>query len=858
MKITPRRAGQETCSGLLLLRDPPISRNLPRGRMPENPAHDLSLSSTPEDEPDESSPTNPAESNPAESNSAESDPVKGATDAPGEPDGSRLQAEGARGESADQSEGRTVASPAASPARDDPAGGADEADAPASPLFPVTTDPIAPEGRTFPPSVQTRSVPAGADVSHPHLYFNRELSTLDFNWRVLYQALDDRTPLLDRIFFTAITGSNLDEFFRKRVGGLKRQAAAGVTTLSPDGRTPQEQLSLIRTAVEKLYRRLTRFWGETLVPRLAEEADLHIHDYEDLTPRQQTRADRHFEESIFPVLTPLAVDPGHPFPFLSNLSLSLAVTLHHPAQGTDHFARVKVPSNRERWVSLDRDKHVVPLEQIIAHNVDELFRGMEVESVHAFRVTRNADIRRDEEEADDLLELISEELRERRFAPVVRLEVDPAMPAGVREMLVDELNINEVDVYETESLLGHADCMDLLRFDRPDHQYPPWEPVIPPRLQREGDPTELVRHGKTADYPNIFQAIQEADLLVHHPYESFQESVQRFVEEAAEDPDVLAIKQTLYRTSDDSPIVAALVDAAERGKQVAVLVEVKARFDEANNIEWGRTLEESGVHVAYGLVGLKTHAKVTLVIRQEEDGPRTYCHIGTGNYNSKTARQYTDLGLLTCDEDIGYDVTHLFHYLTGYAPDQDYRELLVAPQNMRQKFDRLIDREMEHARAGRKAHIVAKMNQLNDEGIIEHLYRASQAGVDIDLIVRGHCRMRPGLASWSENVRVISILGRFLEHTRVYYFRNGGDEEVFIGSADWMSRNLNDRVEAIVSVRDPRLRDRIVAILRTALQDPRTAWELHPDGRYVQRTPPPDGAEGLQATLMRKAERNGR
>jgi len=705
--------------------------------------------------------------------------------------------------------------------------------------------------------VEVRDVPADASVQHPHLYFNRELSTLDFNWRVLHQALDDRTPLLERIFFTAITGSNLDEFFRKRVGGLKRQGAAGVSTPSPDGRSPQEQLTLIRPGAEALYRRLTSFWGETLVPLLAQEADLHILDYQSLSEAQRAQADRHFEEDIFPVLTPLAVDPGHPFPFLSNLSLSLAVTLHDPRRATDHFARVKVPSNRNRWVSIDTEDRsgdvVVPLEQVISHNIDELFRGMDVESVHAFRVTRNADIRRDEEEADDLLEMISEELRERRFAPVVRLEIDPEMPPGVRAMLLEELSIDESTVYESQSILGHADCMELLRFDRPEHQYEPWEPVIPPRLRREGDPTELVRHGKTADYPNIFSAIREADLLVHHPYESFQESVQRFVGEAARDPKVLAIKQTLYRTSDDSPIVAALIEAAERGKQVAVLVEVKARFDEANNIEWGRMLEESGVHVAYGLVGLKTHAKVTLVIRQEEDGPRTYCHIGTGNYNSKTARLYTDLGLLTCDEDIGYDITHLFHYLTGYAPDQDYRELLVAPQTMRSRFERLIKREIEHAEAGRPAHIIAKMNQLNDEGIIESLYRASQSGVDVDLIVRGHCRLRPGLEGFSENIRVLSILGRFLEHTRIYYFHNDGDEEVYMGSADWMSRNLNDRVEAIVEVQAPPLRRRVVEILELALADRRTAWELHANGRYVQRTPDTPDAEGLQDTLMRLA-----
>jgi polyphosphate kinase len=711
------------------------------------------------------------------------------------------------------------------------------------------------EGATFPPSVVVRDVPDEAPLDDPSLFFNRELSTIDFNWRVLHQALDDRTPLLERVFFTAITGSNLDEFFRKRVGGLKRQAAAGVTTPSPDGRTPQEQLARIRTAVERLYRRLTAFWKETLVPKLRHEADVHILDYETLSAEQQTHADAYFQENVFPVLTPLAVDPGHPFPFLSNLSISLAVMLHDPRQDTEQFARVKVPANQNRWVPLPEPHHFVPLEQVIAHNLQDLFRGMDIQSVHTFRVTRNADMRRDEEEASDLLEMISEELRERRFAPVVRLEVDPNMPAAIRSLLREELSIDEADVYETQSILGHADCMDLARLDLPEHRYEPWDPVIPPRLRREGDPTTLVRQGKTADYPNIFSAIRESDILVHHPYDSFQESVQRFVEEAAEDPQVLAIKQTLYRTSDDSPIVGALVDAADRGKQVAVLVEVKARFDEQNNIEWGRMLEESGVHVAYGLVGLKTHAKVTLVIRQEEHGPRTYCHIGTGNYNSYTASHYTDLGLLTCNEDIGYDITNLFHYLTGYAPDQDYRELLVAPQNMRDRFEQLVEREIEHAKAGRTGRIVAKMNQLNDEGIIEHLYRASQHGVDVDLIVRGHCRLRPGLPGYSENIRVLSILGRFLEHTRIYYFGNDSAPEAYMGSADWMSRNLNDRVEAIVEVKQPDLKARVVDILDRALHDRRSAWDLQADGRYVQRVPDTPDAPGLQEQLMRQARR---
>ncbi|HKL89501.1 MAG TPA: polyphosphate kinase 1, partial [Salinibacter sp.] len=390
------------------------------------------------------------------------------------------------------------------------------------------------------------------------------------------------------------------------------------------------------------------------------------------------------------------------------------------------------------------------------------------------------------------------------------------------------------------------------------HRYPSWDPVVPSRLRREGDPTTLIRKGKTADYPNIFAAIRDGDILVHHPYDSFQESVQRFVREAADDPKVLAIKQTLYRTSENSPIVGALVDAAEQGKQVAVLVEVKARFDEANNIEWGRTLEESGVHVAYGLVGLKTHAKVTLVIRQENGEPRSYCHIGTGNYNPKTARQYTDLGLFTCNEDVGYDLTNLFHYLTGYAPEQHYRKLMVAPQNMRRRFESLIQREIDRANEEGTGRIVAKMNQLNDESIIAALYQASRAGVQIDLIVRGHCRLRPGLENYSENIRVISILGRFLEHSRIYYFGNGGENEIYIGSADWMSRNLNDRVEAVVEVTNPRHKRRLRDVLELALADQRSAWTLNDDGRYVQRVPPSPDANGLQETLMERARKDDR
>ncbi|MEX1054437.1 MAG: polyphosphate kinase 1, partial [Rhodothermales bacterium] len=487
--------------------------------------------------------------------------------------------------------------------------------------------------------------PKRASLDHPHLFFNRELSWLDFNWRVLHQAIDSRTPLLERVRFLSITSGNLDEFFRKRVGGLKRQAAAGVRALSPDGRSPQQQLALIRTAVLPMYTTMSRLWVETLRPQLAEVAGIHLVSYKELSSRQTEQLHRYFQENIFPILTPLAVDPGHPFPFISNLSLSLAVMLRHPTRGTEHFARLKVPTARGRWVPLDEPHHYVPLEQVIANNLHELFRGMVVEHAHAFQITRNADIRRNEEEADDLTEMMSDELRERRFAPVVRLEVEAAMPERIRRLLMRELSLTPEDVYDSDGLIDHSDCDFFADLDFPEFKFERWEPVVPPRLLFEGE---------TKDEPDIFAIIRNGPILIHHPYESFRASVQRFVEEAAEDEHVIAIKQTLYRTSEESPIVEALMRAAERGKQVAVLVEVKARFDEENNIEWGQMLEKSGVHVTYGLVGLKTHAKVTLVIREEEEGLRAYCHTGTGNYNPTTARLYTDVGLLTCEPDIGY------------------------------------------------------------------------------------------------------------------------------------------------------------------------------------------------------------
>ncbi len=695
-----------------------------------------------------------------------------------------------------------------------------------------------------PGATSPRPVPKVAPLDHPHLFFNRELSWLDFNWRVLYQAIDERTPLLERVRFLSITSTNLDEFFRKRVGGLKRQAAAGIRALSPDGRTPQEQLQLIRAAVLPMYSTMNELWESRLKPALADEADIHVLSYDELSSAQKERLHRYFQAHIFPILTPLAVDPGHPFPFISNLSLSLAVILRHPTRGTEHFARLKVPTSQGRWVPLDDPFHYVPLEQVIARNLHELFRGMEIVHVHAFQITRNADIRRNEEEADDLIEMMSDELRERRFAPVVRLEVEESMPQKTRRLLARELSLSEDDVYASLGLIDHSNCQFFADLDFPSLKYSPWEPVTPSRLLYEGE---------SKDEPDIFSIIRNGDLLVHHPYESFRASVQRFIEEAAEDPQVLAIKQTLYRTSEESPIVEALMRAAERGKQVSVLVEVKARFDEENNIEWGQMLEKSGVHVTYGLVGLKTHAKVTLVIREEEEGLAAYCHIGTGNYNPKTARLYTDIGVLTCAPNVGYDVINLFHYLTGYAPEQHYQKLFVAPRDMRKAFITLIRREIEHQRSGSRGRIIAKMNALDDVEMIGELYKASREGVQIDLIVRGHCRLRPRLRHYSENIRVISVVGRFLEHSRIYYFRNNGHPFVCLGSADWQRRNLDDRVEAVVPVEDPHLKRQLMRTLQLCLADKRLAWELQPDGRYVQQQPSSeDEALGCQAVMQRR------
>jgi polyphosphate kinase len=712
----------------------------------------------------------------------------------------------------------------------------------------------------LPRAVAPQSVPEGAKLKHPALYFNQELSWVDFNWRVLHLAMDERTPLMERVRFVAITASNLDEFIQKRVGGLKRQEAAGVRKLSPDGRTPSEQLALILSATKEMHRTMTGTWERRLKTALWEQTGITICDYQDLEAEEHERLRDHFQTDIYPILTPLTVDPGHPFPFISNLSLSLAIILRHPQRDTIHFARLKVPTSLGRWLALEepvnhnehlrRPRRYLPIEQLIAHHAGELFQGMEVVSVHPFRITRNADLRRDEEVAEDLLSMISEELRERRFAPIVRLEVAKAMPDYDRRLLMRELDLEPEDVYEVDGLLDLTDCHRIADLGPPVFKYRPWEPSVPNRLLHEGE---------TKDTRNIFAIIRQGDLLVHHPYDSFAVSVQRLVEEAAVDDRVLAIKQTLYRTSDESPIIQALIQAAEAGKQVAVLVEVKARFDEANNIEWGRMLENAGVHVAYGLVGLKTHTKATLVVRKDEDGLRTYCHIGTGNYHPKTARLYTDLGLLTCDPDIGYDVFNLFHYLTGYAPDQPYEKVMVAPRDMRKAFDRLIRQEIAHQKTFGNGRVVAKMNALDDLGMIRRLYIASQAGVQIDLIVRGHSRLRPGLPGYSENIRIISILGRFLEHDRIFYFFNNGQPAVYIGSADWRSRNLRQRVELVAPIEDPELRQRCIQILEDAGRDNRLAWELDAEGHYRLRRAAEDAEEiNFHELLMKQARKRAR
>jgi polyphosphate kinase len=686
------------------------------------------------------------------------------------------------------------------------------------------------------------------NLSDQQYYFNRELSWLEFNNRVLNEACDPRTPLLERLKFLAIFSSNLDEFFMVRVAALKEQVEAKVSQLSPDGRTPQEQLEAISKRLRPLVAQQHRHFEQVLRPQLAREG-IHLLDYIDLNQEQRTYLQRYFDEQIFPVLTPLAVDPSHPFPYISNLSLNLAVVVKNPETEEEFFARVKVPKVLPRFVALPEELRIqhkghpanwtgVPLEQAIAHNLESLFPGMNIQEYHPFRITRDTDLALEEDEADDLLRAIEQELRKRRLGgSTVRLEIEASTPEGVRGRLLRDLDLDESDVYEVEGLLGLGDLMSFMALPLPELKDPAWKSVVPPRLQGISEPSDAASVSETEAGKDFFAVIRERDLLVHHPYNSFTATVLRFITHAAYDPNVLAIKMTLYRTSGDSPIVNALIAAAENGKQVAVLVELKARFDEENNIYWARRLERVGVHVVYGVEGLKTHSKIVMVVRREADRIRRYVHIGTGNYNPKTARLYTDLGLFSCREELGADLTDLFNYLTGYSRQRSYRQLLVAPVNMRDRMVALIRREIEHCQNGFPGRIVAKMNALVDPQIIATLYEASRAGVQIDLIIRGICCLRPGLKDVSENIRVISIVGRFLEHSRIFYFHNQGQEEIYIGSADWMPRNLDRRVEAITPVEDPGIAKDLQEILGIMLADNRQAWDLQPDGRYIQRRP---------------------
>ncbi len=660
-------------------------------------------------------------------------------------------------------------------------------------------------------------------------YRNRELSWLDFNKRVLAMAEDPRVPLLERAKFLAIFSQNLDEFFQVRVAGLKDLVAAGVATTSPDGRTAAQQLLDIRDRLDLLLPRMQPVFLDQVAPALA-EAGIRLSSWADLDEEDEKFLVETFEERIFPVLTPLAVDPGHPFPYISNMSLNLAVMVRDPVEEERRFARVKVPSLLPRFVVLPDGERYVPLEQVIAAHLDQLFPGMEIEQHHAFRVTRNADLTLEEEEADDLLAAVEIELRRRRFGRAVRLEIDAAMSDEVRELLQRELVLADDDVYEHVAPLDLGGLWAVHGLDRPDLKDPPYTRVTPALLSADD--------GERVD---MFAAVRRGDMLVHHPYESFRTSVEELVRQASTDPHVQAIKMTLYRTSGDSPIARSLIRAAERGKQVAVIVELKARFDESANIEWARALETAGVHVAYGLIGLKVHAKTLLIVRDESDGLRRYCHIGTGNYNSRTARTYEDMGLLTCDPDIGSDLTQLFNELTGYGRNVDYRRLLVAPRMLRSGIVDLIRGEVaaEQAQPG-QGRVTMKMNSLVDTDLIDELYAASQAGVGIDLIVRGICCLTPGVAGLSETIRVRSIVGRYLEHSRIYRFANGdgpGRPRVLIGSADLMPRNLDRRVEVLTPVVEPALQQRLDEVLEVELADDVLAWTMGPDGRWTRASP---------------------
>ena len=699
------------------------------------------------------------------------------------------------------------------------------------------------------PSPTSRTAPQASpppfDLEDPQWFLNRELTWLAFNRRVLHEGQDDRVPLLERVFFLAVVGSNLDEFFMKRIGGLKQQVGAGVKELSVDGRLPQEQIDDCALVVRDLLREQEEL--EVELKRLLARRKIRIVPYADLNLAEKSLAERYFLEQVYPLLTPQGMDPAHPFPFISNLSINLLVSVRYPDSEHSYMNRIKAPVSEDmpRFLAFGDAGHWITLEDLIGNNLETLFPEMVVETCETFRVTRNAITEPNQEQANDLLQVIESALRERKFAEIVRLEVGWGMEEQHRGMLAAELGVDEeCDVFAVDGIVGKRDLFEIARLDRPELHYPPHKPLDNPELLDEN--------------PNIFHVIRKhGSILLQHPYESFDTSVERYLREASVDPKVRAIKMTLYRTAGKSRVIEYLIDAARNGKQVAVVLELKARFDEQANIRWAGFLEEAGIHVTYGVVGLKTHCKVIFVIRKDYDGLRRYAHIGTGNYHAGTARMYCDLGLFTCDPDIGADLTELFNYLTtGYTPMRRYRKLLPSPRLLKKALLQKIEREIRGHSAEEPGLIQLKANGLEDREIVAALYRASQAGVHVDLIIRDTCRLRPGIAGLSDNIRVVSLVGRFLEHTRLFYFRNRGEEEYFIGSADLMQRNLESRVEVCVPVESPRLRQQLRQLLDLQLKNKRNVWEMEADGTYRQRfAKARDGSVCIHRQLIERAEK---
>ncbi len=709
--------------------------------------------------------------------------------------------------------------------------------------IPAAESPETPAAKTRQPRRAAARKRVISSLPPGELYLNRELTWLSFNRRILSEAKDARVPLLERVKFLAIVSSNLDEFFMKRIGGLKQQIGAGVTKRTLDGRTPQDQIVECTAIIRELEEEKRRIFLSLIIE--LKKHDIRIFNYQELNRRDQKALREFYIKNIFPLVTPLAMDPAHPFPFISNLSLNLLVTMEDLDKHSPMLARVKVPigNNVPRFLRVGSGFHFVPLEQVIAHNLDLLFPDMTVKTCEFFRVTRNSNTERDEERADDLLDMIESELRDRKFAPIVRLQCDARMSPIHRGMLAAELGLDEhQDVYDIDVMIGKRDLWEMALLDISDLRDPSHQPIDNVLLPEN---------------ENIFHIIRESGpVLLHHPYESFTTSVERFVREASQDPKVLAIKMTLYRTSAGTRIIDYLVNAAINGKQVAVVIELKARFDEAANIGWASRLEEAGIHITYGVLGLKTHSKTTLVVRRDYDGLRRYAHVATGNYHAGTARLYADLGVLTCNPEVGHDLTELFNYLTsGCKPGREYRKILTAPNSMKPALLAKIEREIAGHAEDNPGLIRLKTNALEDREIIESLYRASQAGVKVELIVRDTCCIRPGIPGLSENITVTSIVGRFLEHSRIYYFRNGGNEEFYIGSADLMRRNLQNRVEVIIPIEPPELQNELRNVLELQLTDRRNAWEMQPDNTYVQRSPAEGETPiGCQEQLILMAE----